>query len=76
MSIVSSAWLPSGRPIVTLNGVNAPARVLVEPPSKFGSNGSWALGHGVPLGPEVIWNSDSAGVADSFDQFVKLAWEW
>ena len=59
-SIFSIAWFPSGRPIVTVKGENAPACMFVEPPEKVVSNGSVSPGHGVPLGPEVIWNEEAS----------------
>ena len=48
-----SAWLESGRPIVRLNGVKAPAWLFVVPACIEGASGC-GFEHGVPFGPDVI----------------------
>ena len=48
-----SAWSPSGRAIVSVKLVNAPACTLVAPAEKAGVNGSGSA-HGAPSGPVVI----------------------
>jgi hypothetical protein len=55
--IACRSWLPSGRLIVIVNGLNPPAWLLVVPAVKDGENGR-GLSHGLPFGPAVTLNVD------------------
>ena len=62
IEIEFSAWCPSGRLIVSVNGVKPSAWLFVVPASNPGLKGSGPFGHGEPFGPALIAKLEEGAV--------------
>lgn len=81
---VRNAWLPSGRAMFTLNGVDAPAVKSALCALNAGANGSWPTGQGPPPGPSLIENAAFEAIVSVIapegvsvpDHGANSAWLW